>query len=156
MPGFSKFVYKESNASIETKFSMIWNKIESPFDGVVGVAQTAWKDTSTKLFFVKFHPWNEVPPCDERVIAVNATANNSLFYSGPNGLFAKHFKAFCDFKMNCKTVKIIKNMSLFELNTLDFTKKYAINGNHYLLSEIQATITANGIKPATITALTGT
>jgi hypothetical protein len=54
--------------------------------------------------------------------------------------------------MNSKQVKITRQMTMLELNTLDFTRKYKINGNHYLLSELQATITNAGIKPASITA----
>ena len=45
-------------------------------------------------------------------------------------------------------------MTLLELNQLDFSKKYAIGGNKYLLSEVQVTITNKGIKPATILAYT--
>jgi hypothetical protein len=148
----SEYIYKESSQSIESKFSTLMNEDTGLYPCAVGNAMTEWKDTSPKLFFIKFHPYGGYGTNDEKVYASNYTDNQSLFYRGPTGLFAKHFKAFCDFQMGAKQVKIVKQMNLVELNELDFSKKYAINGNHYLLSEVQVSITNSGIKPATIKA----
>ena len=150
----SEFIHSESDKTVETKFSTLMNVATTPYDCIIGSSQSAWATVGPKLFFVKLHEWNEVPPEDDRVFASNFSASHSLFYSGENGLYLKHFKAFFDFQMASKQVKIIKQMTLLELNQLDFSNKYAIDGNKYLLSEVQVTITNQGFKPATIVAYT--
>ena len=150
----SEFVHHESDKTVETRFSTLMNDWVEPKMGVIGTAQTAWNTISPKLFFVKFFPRTGGGVDDERVYASNFSASHSLFYNGANGLYVKHFKAFFEMMMSAKQVKIIKQMTLLELNQLDFSKKYAIGGNKYLLSEVQVTITNKGIKPATILAYT--
>ncbi len=150
----SEFIHRESDKSIETKFSTLMDNGTSPFDCAVGSSQSAWQETAPKLFFAKFHPRTGGGIDDERMFASNFSDNHSLFYNGPNGLFEKHFHAFFDYMMSAKIMKIPKQMTLVELNQLDFSRKYEINGNNYLLSEVQVTITNKGIQPATILAYT--
>jgi hypothetical protein len=149
----AEFVHHESDIVLETKFSTLAADNVDPFRAVIGTAQTEWSGIAPKLLFIKFKPdsggsYNG----DECVYGSNFSASHSLFYNGANGLYTKHFKAYCDFMMGAKQVKIIKQMNLLELNAIDFSMKYSINGNNYLLSEIQATVTNAGIKPATIKA----
>ena len=151
---YSEFIHHQNDKAIDTPYSTLMNQTDSPYDCAVGSARTNWLATSPKLFFVKLHEFSGYGTNDERVYASNFSPSHSLFYTGDNGLYNKQFKAFFDFYMAAKQVKIIKSISLYELNQLDFSKKYEINGNKYLLSEIQATITHNGIKPATIVAYT--
>ncbi len=148
----AEFVHHESDVVLETKFSTLAAENTSPFRAVIGTAQSEWNGISPKLLFVKFYPNTGGNYDDECVYASNFSTSHSLFYNGPNGLYSKHFKAYFEFMMQAKSVKIIKQMNLLELNEIDFSKKYSINGNNYLLSEIQATITNAGIKPATIKA----
>ena len=151
---YSEFIHHQNDKTIDTPYSTLMNQTDSPYDCAVGSARTNWLATSPKLFFVKLHEFSGYGTNDERVYASNFSPSHSLFYTGDNGLYNKQFKAFFDFYMAAKQVKIIKSISLYELNQLDFSKKYEINGNKYLLSEIQASITHNGIKPATIVAYT--
>jgi hypothetical protein len=146
----SEYIYKESSKTIETSFSTLMNQTLSPFDGVVGNAMANWKETTPKLFFVQ----KITNQFDERVIAINYNGSKSLFFGQDHGLFPTHYQAFCDFQMNSKAVKIVKQMSLLDLNQLDFSKKYMIKANNYFLSEVQVSITNSGIKPASIKAFT--
>ena len=149
----TEFIYKQSSVSIQTKFSTLMTDPASD-ECLIGNARDSWRETTPKLFFSKFHPADHSGKDFDREISVNHTDSNSLFYNSPNGLFNKQFKAFCDFRMASKPVKIIKQMTLLEINELDFSKKHSIDGNNYLLSEVQVTITNLGIKPATINAFT--
>jgi len=149
----SEFIHHESDVEIETKFSTLMNIPDDPYDCLIGSAQSGWQDAAPKLMFIKFHPWSGAGFDDERVYASNYSDNHSLFYWGPNGLYAKHYKAFCDLKMEGKWVKIMKKMTLLEIDSLDFSRKYSINGNNYLLSEVQVAIKNSGIQPATILAI---
>ncbi|MCX6305536.1 MAG: hypothetical protein NT040_11260 [Bacteroidetes bacterium] len=150
----SEFIHHESDKSIETKFSTLMNNSVAPYDCAVGSAQSGWQETAPKLFFAKFHPRTGGGIDDERMYASNFSTSHSLFYYGANGLYVKHFKTFFEYMMAAKQVKFVKQMSLLELNQLDFSKKVEINGNKYLLSEVQVAITHKGIKPATIIAYT--
>lgn len=151
---YSEFVHHQDDKAIDTHFSTLMNQTNTPFDCAIGNSRTSWLGTSPKLFFVKLHEYSGYGQNDERVYASNFSASHSLFYNGNNGLYKKQFKAFFDFYMTSKQVKIIKSISLYELNQVDFSKKYDINGNNYLLSEIQVTVSHKGIKPATIIAYT--
>ena len=147
---YLEYIYRTNHQSVETKFSTLLNNKVGD-DAVVGNKQTAWKDITGKLFFVK---WNESNPAMKRMIAVPSTDNNSLYFGGENGIFNKQYKAYFDFRMKAKPVKILKQMDLIGLRDLDFSKKYMINGTKYLLSVVQVAITNKGLKPATITAYT--
>ncbi|MDP1624113.1 MAG: hypothetical protein Q8M08_17455 [Bacteroidales bacterium] len=151
---FSEFIYRESAKTIETKASTLMNQTLAPYDCVIGTAQSSWDTISPKLFFMNLHPWSGIGTRDERVYASNSLNTKSLFFSGENGLFAKYFKAFCDFQMSSKQVKFVKQMSLLDINELDFSRKYMINGDSYLLSDVQVTISNAGLKPATIRGFT--
>lgn len=77
----------------------------------------------------------------------------SLLYGSPVGIFKKQYSDFLKWTMNTKNVKIIKRFDFVELREFDFSKKYSINGNRYLLKDLQVTLRMNGIQPATMNGL---
>ena len=80
------------------------------------------------------------------------TQYNNLWVGGNVGLINKHYKAYFDFRMSAKCLKITKQMTFLELKELDFSRKYMIGGNKYLLSEVQVTMTKGKMNPAIIKA----
>ena len=146
---YSQWIYKNKDQSIETKFSTMIDDGITPYNCVVGNSREAWKEVSPKLFFVHYQ---DNGYGDETVHARCFTPTNNLFYGGQFGLLNKHYKAYLDFRMSSKSVKIIKQMTLMDLKTLDFSLKYMVNGVKYLLSDVQVSISNSGIKPATIKA----
>ena len=74
-------------------------------------------------------------------------ANFSLRYTGANGLFNLYWKDWVNWIMNTrKSVKIEKQMDFIELKSIDFTKRYRVNGINYLVSEIAVTLNKSSIK----------
>jgi len=141
---YLEYRYRSSNQSIETKFSTLLNSsINDP--AVVGSKQTDWKEVSGKLFFAHY---DETVPAWKKMIALPATLDNSLYFGSETGLFNKHYKAYFDFMMQTRLVKIVKQMEFSELKDFDFTKKYMINGIKYLVAGIQVTIKKDRISPA--------
>jgi hypothetical protein len=150
MTTYTKFLYKMAQGiALSTKVSSLGDVVHENVR--VSNKRANWTEIAFRLFFIK--PVFEV---NFFVAMMGRSFNNntSLFYSGATGLFAKQFKSFLDFQMNTKPVKIIAQIDYLELQNLDFSKKYMINGNKYLLSEVQVAITNNGFKPATIKAFT--
>jgi hypothetical protein len=152
--GLNQFIHAENDISMETKFSTLFNAPGELLECIVGNSMANWAATTPKLFFVKFHPFVSGIENSQKVYGSNRTDSKYLFYSEDHGLYNQHFKAFLDFQMQAKTVKFIKQLTLLDLNQLDFSKKHTIDGNNYMLSTVQVTLTNQGFKPATITALT--
>ena len=76
-------------------------------------------------------------------------SNLSLRYTGGNGLFNLYWKDWVNWIMDDrKGVKIEKQMDFIELKSIDFTKRYRINGINYLISEIAVTLNKSSIKSA--------
>ncbi len=143
---FSECIYKDTDQSIDTKFSTLYSNTAYPNDGVVGCNRNDWKDTSPKLFFVS-HFLNSV---NDRVIARCFTDRNNLSYVGEYGLLNKHYKAFFDFRMTTKLVKVEKIMNFSEIKDFDFSRKYMINGIKYLVKNIQVVFKRDRIMPAVL------
>jgi len=141
---FFEYIYRTQDQSIETKFSTLLNN--NPGEpAVVGNSRKDWKSVSGKLFFTE-HRTND--PVWKYVVALPSTNNNSLYFGGDNGLFAKYYKSFFDFRISTKKVKITRLMDQSELKDFDFSKKYMVNGTKYLVSSIQVTIKRDRIMPA--------
>jgi hypothetical protein len=81
--------------------------------------------------------------------------NFSLRYPGSNGLFNLYWKDWVGWMMNDrKSVKIEKQMDFIELKSIDFTKRYRINGINYLISEVAVTLNKSSIKSAQLKCFT--
>ncbi len=141
---YSKFLYKSIDGEVlTTKVSTLSDILTSEVE--VGNKRDSWRDITCRLFFVKatfdlgqFYAME----------GQSYTATTSLFYNGANGLFNKQFKAFCDFRMNTKLVKITAQLGFTELNEFDFSKKYMILGTKYLVKNLQVTLKKDRIMPA--------
>ena len=144
-------IYKNKNESIETKFSALMNESTAPFHAVVGNAMTNWKKSTPKLLFTRYVDNGYY---DRKMVGEHNTGVNNLFYYGTYGLLNKHYKAFFDFCMATKLVKIVKQMSFQELKEFDFSKKYMIGGTLYLVKSIQVTLKKDRIMPATLECFT--
>ena len=142
---WSNFIYRNNNQSIETKFSTLIDNGNSDLNSIVGNARSSWKEVTGKLFFAHYQDWGGY---NKRMVGHNYTDTKSLFYSGENGLFNSHYKAYCDFCMSTKTVKIVKSMTYMELKDFDFSKKIIIYGIKYLVKTIQVTFKKDRILPA--------
>lgn len=137
-------IYKDKDQNIETKFSSLKSDLNAPYYAVIGNARDKWKDVTPKLFFSRYIQSSG----DNKVLARFFTDTNSLFYSWDTGIVNKYYKAFLDFRINTKRVKIKKLMTFSELQNFDFSKKYMIFGIKYLVSSIQVTIKRDRIMEA--------
>ncbi len=143
--GFSQFIYKFNSNTIESKTSSLFDETNFPRNCVIGNAMTSWNKIGLKLFFVDY---DETQPYFKKVVGRNYTNEHYLFFFGETGLFNKHFKAYCDFRMETKLVKITRQMSFIELKDFDFSKKIMIGGTKYLVKNLQVTIKKDRIMPA--------
>jgi hypothetical protein len=77
----------------------------------------------------------------------------SLRLDGENGLFAKKWKRYIDWRITARSVKVKILPDIKFLRSLNFSKKLVINGVHYLLVEYRGNIDKNGPKEAELTLL---
>ena len=84
----------------------------------------------------------------QKVVGSHKTTFNDLFYAYENGLLLKQFKAFLDFRLSTKLVKIVKQMTYADLKDFDFSKKYMVNGTRYLVKSVQVPLKRDRILPA--------
>jgi len=63
-------------------------------------------------------------------------ANYSLKWQGEYGIVNKFGQPVIDFLNKAKPVKILKRMTPEQLKNIDFSKKKRINGNHYLITQV--------------------
>ncbi len=104
-----------------------------------------WKKISPRLIFVTF--------VDDVIKAHSRNDNMDLNFNGPVGIFNLFYKAWVNWMMESRTnVQFNKQLSFLDIRNLDFSSKYEVNGNKYLLSEIAVTLTKDTIKPAVIKA----
>jgi len=144
---FSQYAYRNDNLKIETKCSTLMHQNTVPYNCVVGNAMTSWKDVTPKVFFTYYQ---DNGYANQKQVARNTTDSNSLYYGAENGLFNKHYKAYVDFIISTKLVKIVKQMEFSELKDFDFSKKYMIGGVKYLVKSIQVVLKKDRIMPATL------
>ncbi|MFZ4569759.1 MAG: hypothetical protein ACOYM0_01360 [Bacteroidales bacterium] len=147
---FSQWIYKNKDRTIETSFSSLMSENVNPYNAIIGNKRDEWEDVTPKLFFVRYQ---DEGAANSRVsgrcfVAPQVVPTHNLFYGGENGLMNKHYKAYCDFRMSTKLVKVTKHMQYSELKDFDFSKKYMINGIKYLVKSIQVTIKIDRVMPA--------
>ena len=70
-----------------------------------------------------------------------ADANLSLLWDGEYGLYENFWKQWVEQRPLTKIVKIKNLLMPIEIRKLDFSKKYRISDNNYLLKEVRFTIT---------------
>ncbi len=141
----SESIYKNDDQSIGTKFSSLMNEQTSLKNCIIGNAREDWSAVSPKLFFVLYQNGGYG---NLRTVGRNDTDTKSLFYGSEKGLFNKYYKAYFDFRMSTKLVKITSQMTFQELNEFSFEKKIMVFGIKYLVKSIQVTIKKDRIMPA--------
>jgi hypothetical protein len=149
---FSQWVYKNKDQSIDTKFSSLMSENIDPYNAIIGNKRDEWESVTPKLLFIR---WEDNGTENSRVsgrgfVTLNYLVTHSLLYPGENGLMNKYYKAYCDFRISTKLVKIVKQMEFRELNNFDFSKKYMIGGVKYLVKSIQVVLKKDRIMPATL------
>ena len=141
------FNYKEQSSTvlkIETAFSPLAQTLDWEFPFCENL-KTEWKKITPRLIFVTF-------PGDV-IKAHSRNANLDLNFNGPVGIFNLFYKQWINWIMNDRTnVQFSRQMSFLDIRDLDFTKKYEIKGNKFLLSEVAVTFSKDTIKPAIIKA----
>jgi len=149
---FSQWVYKNRDQTIDTTFSSLMSENIHPYNAIIGNKRDDWKDVTPKLLFIR---WEDNGAENSRVsgrgfVTLNNLVTHSLLYGGENGLMNKLYKAYFDFRISTKLVKIVKQMDLRELKNFDFSKKYMIGGVKYLVKSIQVVLKKDRIMPATL------
>ena len=142
----SKFIYKQNDESnkVETGLSFLADKIYSTQCGNLG---DDYRDISPRLFFIRRTPF--FPDPYDHTWAMNWTDDHALYWSGKNGLFIKHWKDWTDWEMvDRKKIVFEKQMNLAQIKDLDYTKKVRINGNRYLIAELQVIFKRDSIQTA--------
>jgi len=140
-----KFFYKwgDDKNKYETIFSSLSDKYIVVNCGNLGADN---QKITPRLFWVGMAGGWGTP------VRLRGFANNSNFslrYTGGNGLFNLYWKDWVNWIMETrKSVKIEKQMDFIELKSMDFTKRYRINGINYLISEITVTLNKSSIKSA--------
>jgi hypothetical protein len=142
----TQLLYKDATTNINTKFSTLLS--DENLQVICKNKRTDWKDITPRIFF------KDILEDLDIVIGRNYTDEFSLFMDGDKGLFNKFYKAWADWKISSRKVKIIKKFTPQEFLDFDFSKKYDINGTRYLISEVDFTIKNDSIDPATIYAYT--
>jgi len=147
---YSQWIYKNKDQSIESKFSSPCSEEFTPYNAIIGNPRSNWAAYIPTLAFAYY----QEAPYDNGFMASRGFTidNNNLWVGGHVGLINKHYKAYFDFRMTAKCLKITKQMTFLELKELDFSRKYMIGGNKYLLSEVQVTMTKGKMNPAIIKA----
>lgn len=146
---FSEAVYRNGQVILESKFSTLMHQYPGNINCVVGVPQSEWKSVLPKVFFAFY----ENDMYGNKKVGRNTSPefDNMLFFYTSYGLFQKYFKAFLDFRMSTKLVKVVIYCDFIELRDLDFSCKYMISGTHYLIKDFQLTIKKNGLSNTTFT-----
>ena len=146
-----KFFYKygDEKNKFETCFSSLYDRF-----GVVSCGNPGTdKDKITPRLFWVGMTGGWAAPSELRGFADDT--NLSLRYAGSQGIFNLFWKDWVEWIIKTrKTIKIEKQMDFIELKTMDFTKRYRMNGINYLVSEIAVTLTKSSIKPALLKCFT--
>jgi len=90
-----------------------------------------------------------------RLRGLASNSNQSLKYTGVTGLFNLYWKDWVNWIItDRKSVKIEKQMDYIELKSIDFTKRYRMDGINYLISEVAVTLNKSSIKSAQLKCFT--
>jgi hypothetical protein len=153
---FFRNAIKDPKQTIESKFSTLNFEIICPQpdptdpEGCIDCGNKLSDYTSIVPRLLFAMPTNYYHGLGIFINAANETDNFSLFFPGAKGLFNKFWKEFLSFKLSTRLVKIEKFMTFADLQNFDFSRKYMINGNKYLVKDIQVCIKKNLIQPAII------
>ncbi|TSA29333.1 MAG: hypothetical protein D4R67_02200, partial [Bacteroidetes bacterium] len=141
---FSQFLFRDFSEKIDSKFSSL-GLIEAPDEVMCKNKLSEWNNISPRIFFTKYQ--NIEKPT---MIGTSQTNNFGLFFNQNNNLYDLHYKAYFNWFMQARLVKVVKQMTFQELKSLDFSKKYRINGLDYLIKDVRVTFNRDKIKPATL------
>jgi hypothetical protein len=141
------YIFKNSNESISTRASTLMHDVNDDNNVVIGSSMSDWKNVGMILFFKDFM---NTPAEHQKAVGRNSLGSQSLLFGGESGLINNHYKAFLDFRMSTKMVKITIQLGVSELKEFDFSKKYIINGMPYLVGSVLVTIKRDRIMPATL------
>jgi hypothetical protein len=153
---FTKVVYKGKGKEITTAFSSLYTKyvIGNAHECSCTNKQANWKDITPRVIFAFLDP-------DSAWDLVKSDYKTSTlclqYFDGVGDAIdfpRKFIKNFILWRFSAKTVKIKKQMNFLEIKEFDFSRKYMINGNKFLIKDIQVTFKMDSIQPAQITALT--
>ena len=146
----TKFIYKKNveQNKIETGLSILVDKVYST---QCGNLSDDYRDIKTRLFFIRRVPLFGDPYT--HTYAMNWADGHALTWSGRKGLFVNHWKDWIDWEMfDRKKISFKKMMNHAQIKDFDFTKKVMINGNRYLVSELQVIFKKNTIETAKLKA----
>jgi len=144
----TKFIYKQNEETnkVETGLSTLASHVMTSKCGNLG---SDYRDISPRLFFVQRHlPFGETYT-HTWAMPWTIDKSHSLFWSGSGGLFARYWKDWIDWELfDRKKIVFEKQMNHGEIKDFDFTKKVMINGNRYLISELQVIFKRDSIATA--------
>ena len=145
-----KFFYKWGSDA--NKFETIFSTLSDQYMVVnCGNLGTDYQKITPRLF------WVNLTGNPARLRGFASGSNFTLRYTGGNGLFNLYWKDWANWIMNDrKCVKIEKQMDFTQLKTLDFTKRYSIDGINYLISEVAVTLNISSIKSTQLKCFTAT
>ncbi|HNW73967.1 MAG TPA: hypothetical protein PKN44_10105 [Bacteroidales bacterium] len=141
----TQYYYRDPKESISSKFSTLIMGGNDMYCNCLNTREN-FQEITPRLFFSLYGYYGE--HLLARGYNYNPTAG-SLFFNGLEGLFIQRWKNFLDFKMRTKLVKVVRYCDFLELRDLDFSRKYSINGVHYLIKDYQVTIKKNGLSSTT-------
>jgi hypothetical protein len=142
---FFRDAIKEPKQTIESIMSTLnFNDLFGSLE--CGNKREDWGKIVPRILFAL--PKLAVNQIDYFTNGMNESDNFSLFFPGEKGLFNKFWKEYLQFRLSTRLVKIEKLMTFSELQNFDFSRKYMINGNKYLVKDIQVVLKKDTILPA--------
>lgn len=142
------FLFRSGDNSISTSLSTL----STDYDGIVQCRNkfAKYRDVASRIFFMDFKSMaHGTAPAGKQSVGIHSLLTYALDnQTNDIGLYTTNYKAFLNWQSKSSAVTIMKQMDYMELKELDFSRKYLMNGMAYLISEIQVTLTSQGIKPA--------
>lgn len=142
---FSQFFFRDFSEKVDSKFSTLANP-GNAYEVKCGNKMASWKDATPRVFFVVKDTYYG----SNNMIGRNQTSAFSLNFNQSNNIFDTHYKTYFNWFIQTRPVKIVKQMTFEEIRSLDFSRKYRINGMDYLIKTVRVTFTKDRIKPATL------
>lgn len=141
----TQYIYKDAQESISSKFSTLKMGGNDMYCNVLNTREQ-YLEITPRVFFSVYSYYG-----GQQIVKGNTYSSEvgTLFYDGTLGLFKNRWKDFLDFRMRTKLAKIVRYCDFLELRDLDFSRKYAINGVHYLIKDYQVTVKKNGLSSTT-------
>lgn len=138
-------IYKDPQESISSKFSTLMMGGNDMYCNVLNTREQ-YLEITPRVFFSVYSYYG-----GQQIVKGNNYTSEvgTLFYDATLGLFRNRWKDFLDFRLRTKLVKVVRYCDFLELRDLDFSRKYSINGVHYLIKDYQVTIKKNGLSSTT-------